>query len=166
MPVTAIVSAAVSVTQTGAPDGGSSRAVQAVGLSALAVANGTGNGQADLAFVDERTLASNTSEEIDLAGVLSSVFGATLTFAEVMTVLVESVSANTTNLTIGNATSNGFVGWFGAAAHTETVKPGGAILHHDPAGWPVTASTGDLLKISNASGASATYRIAILGRSA
>lgn len=166
MPVTAIISAAVSVTQTGAPDGGSSRAVQAVGRSALSVANGTANGQADLAFVDERTLASGATEDLDLAGALSSVFGATLTFVEVMTVLVESDEANTTNITIGGASSNGFTAWFGGSTQTETVKPGGAILHHDPAGWTVTAGTGDLLKIANASGASAKYRIAILGRSA
>jgi hypothetical protein len=166
MPVSAEVSAQISVTQTATPDGGSATAKQSAGPGVVLVANGTLNGQADLAFVDERTLASGANEELDLAGVLTSVFGATLTFVEVMSIMVYALPANTTNLTVGGAASNAFQGWFGDAADTEVIAPGGVALHHRASGWGVTAGTGDKLKIANASGASATYQIAILGRSA
>ena len=166
MPVSAEISAQISVTQTATPDGGQATAKQSAGPGVVLVANGTANGQADLAFVDTRTVTSGANDDIDLAGALSSVFGATLTFVEIMSILIYSEPTNTTNLTVGNAPSNPFQGPFGAAAHTEVIAPGGLSLAHRPSGWTVVAGTGDILRIANASGASATYQIAILGRSA
>lgn len=158
------INAAIAFTQTGAPDLGQSKAELALSI-AKTLTNGTGNSAADLAFSDSRTLASNTSEDLDLAGSLVDAFGATITATEIVAVLIESDSANTTNLTVGAATAE-WQGFFGAAGDTSVVKPGGFLFAFAPAGWAVSAGTADDLKIANASGASATYRIAIIGRSA
>lgn len=164
MALTSKFSVSLSFVQTAAPDLGQGRVEQAISFAA-SLANGTANGQADLAFVDERTLASNTSEDLDLAGVLAGAFGATLTFVEVCAVAIESLSANTTNLTIGAASAEALL-WFGATGDTEIIKPGGVAAHYAPAGWTIGAGSTDDLKIANASGAAATYRIGVLGRSA
>jgi hypothetical protein len=130
------------------------------------LAQGTSTSQADMVFSDTRTLATNTSESLDLAGGVANVFGVTQTFAKVKALRIKSAAANTTNLTVGNVT-NGFVGPFGVATGYLVIPPGGEILLTAPvAGWTVTASTGDLLKVANAAGASADYDIDIVGTSA
>ena len=136
----------------------------------LEFANGTGANQADLLFVDERTIAASGSEEIDLAGSLSDAFGATITAAEVVGLLVVADAGNTNDVVVGGAASNAFVGPFAAADNTVSVGPGGifAIFSPDASGiGTVTASTGDLLKVANSSsGTGVTYKLAVLARSA
>lgn len=131
--------------------------------------NGTTADKVDLAYVAERTVASATDDDIDLAAVLSDALGSTITAAELVGLLILSKRAsgvaNTTNLTIGGST-NGVPG-FTSAGHV--VKPGGAFLLMNPDATgiaTVTASTGDILRVTNGSGASATYQIGILARSA
>lgn len=120
--------------------------------------------QADLMFADQRSLADGASETLDLAGSLNSVFGTTLSFAEVTAIYFENIG--TTNMTIGNAATNTWVGPFGAATHTLTVEPGESINLTSRAGWAVTAGTADLLKVLNGAGAAGAYNIVIIGRSA
>jgi hypothetical protein len=135
--------------------------------------DGTGAGNADLLYVAERTVATATDDDIDLAGVLSDVFGTTLTFAELVGILIinkqKDGTANTTDLTIGGG-SNPFVGFLGGTTPTVgPIKPGGMfmLMSPDAAGiGTVTAGTGDILRITNSAGASNTYQIAIVGRSA
>lgn len=160
----AAVRASIDIVRTATPDGGSSRIEQAVKCAAE-LANGTTDGKADLAFIDSRTLASNTPESIDLSGSLTGADGLPVVFAEVCALLIENPATNTTDLTIGNVT-NGAQLMFGGATHTIVLKPGDFFLAYAKAGWPITASTADLLKIANASGASNTYNLAIIGRSA
>lgn len=161
------IHAQIKARQTSAPDLGQASADLGAGV-ALKLASGFAAGQADRIWADERTLAASASEDIDLAGVLADVFGAGLSFAKVKAILVVAAGANPGDVIVGGAASNGFVGPFGAAAHTVAVKPGGAFLAADAtAGWAVTAGTGDLLKVANASGAgAATYKIIVLGTSA
>ena len=130
--------------------------------------DGTGSNQADRIWHDQRTLTASSSENLDLAGSLSSVYGASITFATVKAIIIKAASGNTNDVVVGNAASNQFVGWFGAAAHTEAVKPGGISIHIAPAtGWTVTAGTVDQLKILNGgAGTSVTYDIIIIGTSA
>jgi hypothetical protein len=131
------------------------------------LAGGTGSNQVDLLFSDKRTLASNTSENLDLAGVLTDAFGATITFAKIKSICVKCPITNTTIISVGGAASNTFVGPFADATDIAKVKAGGSIMFNDPVtGWTVTAATGDILKIANSTGASADYSIDILGTSA
>lgn len=134
---------------------------------------GTGANQADLLFIDERTVASATNDDLDLAGALTSAFGATIAAVELVAVFVinrpRTAAANTTNLTIGGGT-NPVVGFLGGTTPTiGPIRPGGFVMIGcgDAAGiGAVTAGTGDILRIANSSGAAATYQIAILARSA
>jgi len=132
----------------------------------LELADGTGTGYGDLQFHDQRQLSDGGNEELDLAGSLTDQFGSTLTFAKIKLLVIENLSASQT-LTVGNASSNQFVGPFGAAAHTLGIGPNSfAVLIANPAGYAVTAGTGDKLKILNSAGSSCLYNIFIWGATA
>jgi hypothetical protein len=131
------------------------------------LATGTGAGQADKIWHDERTLNASASEDLDLAGSLVDAFGVTLTFARVKGVVVYANPANTNNVVVGNVT-NGIVGWFGAATHTISVRPGGVfcIFATDATAYAVTSGTADLLHVANSgAGTSVTYDVVIVGSS-
>jgi len=158
------LSASINIVQSAAPDGGAARVEQTV-EKVLEMLNGTTNDKADLAFIDTRTLSSGASEDLDLAGALANALGETITAAEIVAVLFVSATGNTTNLIIGGATAEAQL-WFTAAGDKETVKPGGLSMHFAPAGWAITATSADDLKVENAAGAAATYSIAVIARSA
>lgn len=128
---------------------------------------GTGTGQADKLFSDTRTLAASATEDLDLAGGLTDPLGSTLTFVKIKAIYIKASAANTNSVVIGAAASNDFVGpW--SADGTTSIPPGGELLLvHGGAGWTVTASTGDLLKIANSSsGTGVTFDIILIGTSA
>lgn len=141
-------------------------------MAVIDLASGTGADQSDLIFADERTVASGANDDLDLAGVLASSLGATLTFVNITAILLVNKprsGTNTTNLTIGGGT-NPFVGFLGGTTPTiGPIRPGGVVLLSCGAATgigAVTAGTGDILRIANSAGASATYQIVIVGRSA
>lgn len=129
--------------------------------------SGAGADQAQQMFTDSRTLTASTSEELDLAGSLTNGFGQTITFTEICAIYIEASSANTNNLLVGGAASNGLVNWVSNVNDEIIVRPGGSILliARDADGYAVTADTGDLFRIENAAGStSVTYKIVIVGR--
>ena len=130
-------------------------------------APGTGAGKADLVFADRRTLAASATENLDLAGALTDPVGGAAVFGHVKAIYITAKLANTNSVVVGGAASNFFVGPFGGTTPTFTLPPGGALLlTHPGAGWTVTASTGDLLKIANSSsGTSVQYDVVIIGTS-
>ena len=128
--------------------------------------NGTAADQASQAFSDERTLAASTSEDLDLAGGLTDVFGNAIAFTKIKAIAIFADADNGDNVEVGGAASNGFNSWVGAVGDQVIIPPGGMFLLTAPdlAGFPVTSSTGDLLTINNAdSGASGTYKIVLIG---
>jgi hypothetical protein len=129
--------------------------------------SGTGANQVDKIFADQRSLATGATEDLDLVGTaLTDPFGVAVSFTKVKGIFIKAADTNTTDLTIGNGT-NPFVGWFGAGAHTLKVPPGGIVFLSAPVnGLAPVASTGDILKVANAAGATATYNIVIIGTSA
>jgi hypothetical protein len=130
------------------------------------VTSGNGADQAEELYYADRTLTTGANEDLDLTGTFfQNDFGANITFTKIKAVLIESLAANTTNITIGAAAATQFVGWFGAATHTIILSPGDffAIAKRGTAGWAVGAGASDLLRVTNAAGASATYRIIIVG---
>ncbi|WP_151480628.1 hypothetical protein [Streptomyces albicerus] len=135
---------------------------------AISLASGTGANQADKIFADTRTLAASATENLDLAGVLTDAFGATLTFARIKLLLVSAAAGNTNNVNVIREATNG-VPLFLAAGDGIPVRPGGAFLWVAPdvAGAPVTPATGDLLTFTNsAAGTPVTYDVVIIGASA
>lgn len=133
----------------------------------FSLASGTATGQVDLLYAGTRVLALSTSEDLDLAGGLTDVFGATLTFVKVKYIYIKAAAANTNNVVVGGATSNQFVGPFGAGTHTLAILPGAVLeLMHPTTGWTVTPATGDLFKVLNGgAGTSVTYDLIIAGTS-
>ena len=132
----------------------------------ISITSGTGTNQGDLMYAQTRTLLTAATDNLDLNGVLVDPIGTVIPMLKVIAILIMSDTANTTDLTIGNG-ANPFIGPFGAATHTLSLQPGGRHLLIAPkTGWTVVPATGDILKITNAAGASATYSIVILGRTA
>lgn len=130
------------------------------------LANGTGANQADKIFSDTRQLAASGTENLDLAGVLTDAFGATLTFTKVKALLVAAKSTNTNDVLVGGHASAAFVTPFADATDKIRVKPGGLFLltAPDANGLAVTATTGDLLTIANSAGGTVVdYDIIIIG---
>jgi hypothetical protein len=111
---------------------------------------GAGALQCNNVYAVSRTLGS-ASEDVDLAGGLTDVFGATLTFAEVKLFGVYNSGANA--LTVGAASSNAWAGLLNATG-TITIPPGGLFVFaaSDATGAAVVAGTGDLLKVAGTSG--------------
>lgn len=136
------------------------------------ITDGTTTNKADILFCDERSISTGANDDIDLAGSLTDAFGVTITAAEIVAILVINApisgSANSTDLTIG-AGANPFIGFLGATDTIGPIKPGGFFMlgaGHASGIGAVTAGTGDILRIANSSGATVTYQIAILARTA
>lgn len=139
-----------------------------------ALSNGTAADQADLIYLSSPTIAASGNLQLDLAGSLLNVFGDAVVFARVKAVYINFQTTNTASgITVGGGTdgtgTNAFVGWFGAAAHQESVDKTGCFFkfRSDATGWVVTASTADIFRIENDDGSnSALINVAIIGASA
>lgn len=132
----------------------------------LDYANGTGASMANMVWTDTRTLAASATESLDLAGSLSNAFGSIVTFTAIKGIIISASSGNTNNVIVGGAASNAFINWVGDATDTVIIQPAGTfcLMTSKAGGYPVTASTGDILKITNSSsGSSVTYDIILLG---
>lgn len=162
----------LTATQTGANDFGGPAFTPKMEKRISLVA-GTSASQADQLFMDFRSVGDGADDDIDLAGVLTDVFGTTLTMVEMVGLFVingqDDAAANTTDLTIGIG-SNPFVGFLGGTTPTiGPLKPGAAIMlaAGDAAGLgTITATTADILRIGNSAGAANNYSIGIVARSA
>lgn len=127
---------------------------------------GVAVGQADKVYSATLTISASGSANIDLAGALTDPFGAALTFVKVKAIYIRAAVANTNSVVVGGAASDAFLGPFADATDKVGVKPGGVFLMVNPAGWPVTAATADLLQVANSgSGTSVTYDVIIVGTS-
>lgn len=127
--------------------------------------NGTGAGQANQIFTDQRTLAASGTESLDLAGSLTNAFGATLTFTKIKAVYIKAAAGNTNNVRVTRPASNGLPLFLGASDGLD-VLPGGVFFWacSDDTAVAVTGGSGDLLTLTNSSsGSSVTYDIAIVG---
>lgn len=136
----------------------------AINLAAT-FADGAGLNQASVFYSASRTLAASATENLDLNGTtLFDSFGAALALTKIKGLIIQARASNTTDLTIGNI-ANGLATIFGAATQSFTLQPGEIFAKLTPsaAGYVVTPTTADLLRVANAAGASATYDIIIFG---
>lgn len=137
----------------------------------VSLTDGTTAGKADKVFHDTRTLSASGTEDIDLSGVLTDPLGVTLSFVKIKALIISAAAANTNNVIVGGASSNGFISWVGGATHTVTVRPGATLAliagAADSTGYSVTAATADLLKLANSSsGTGVTFDLIVIGTSA
>ena len=134
-------------------------------------ATGTGAGQADKVFSDQRTLTASATEDLDLAGVLTDEFGATITFVKIKAILISAAAANTNNVLVGGVAAGLATMILPQTTGIVAVRPGATFAvicgTADSTGYAVTATTADLLHIANSAGStSVTYDIVIIGTSA
>lgn len=165
MSLTATVKAAIDATLSTAPDLATLIAKIAGGKT-VSFTNGAGAGQANLIFADQRSLAASGSENLDFSGSLTQPDGSAAVFARIKYIYIEAATGNTNNVQVTQPASNGVPGIFLAAGDGISIKPGGNFEWMDPGatGAAVTASTGDLLTITNSSsGTSITYNIIVIG---
>lgn len=130
------------------------------------IADGSGANQATKVFSSLRQLASAASENIDFSGSLTGPDGSSAVFTAIKALYIKAKETNVNDVVIGGATTNAWVGPFGAATHTLALKPGEELLitNFSAAGWAVTAGTGDLLKVLNGgSGSVVDYEIVAFG---
>jgi hypothetical protein len=130
-------------------------------------ANGTAINKANEMFVDTRTIAASGTDALDLAGGLTNGVGTTINFTSIKGMIIIADSGNTNDVQIGGAaTGVAFVNWVASYTDIVNVKPGGMFCLVNPtaAGYAVTASTGDILNITNSSsGTGVTYTIVLIG---
>jgi len=163
----ASISLKVSASESGAPSVGAAL-WSGVIENALNFGNGTTANNVNLVYVAERTVTTGANDDIDVAGVLSTALGTSFAAAELVAIVLVNkpeTGANTTALTIGGSTA----GVPGYTSAVESISPGGMymVVSPDAAGIAtVTGVTGDILRVTNGSGASNTYQIALLGRTA
>lgn len=138
-------------------------------IKRINLASGTGANQADRLWHDQRTLSASGTEDLDFAGVLSDAFGATLALARIKLLAVYAAAGNTNNVVVTQDASAGVPNIFTGASEGVSVRPGGLFLWvaPDATAAAVTATTADLLTITNSSsGTSVTYDIVVIGASA
>lgn len=166
MTVTAKVYSGISVSHQNVAVGGTGDFESAANLTPISYPAGSGSGQVQNEFCQQRTLAASASDSLDLSGGgLVDGLGNALTFANVKAIEVEADAGNGANIVIGAAGSNPFLGPLGGTTPTIALPAGGRFLvAHPGAGWTVTNSSNDMLKIANSDGANqAKYTIKIIG---
>jgi hypothetical protein len=122
----------------------------------------TTSAQIEIMYRTSGSIASGASTSIDLAGSLVDPLGDTVVFTRIRGLIFQNTG--TTTITIGNAPANGWYAWSSVASSTLSVPASSSIMLASPFGaWQVTAGTGDLLQLTNASGGTGTYKLWIIG---
>jgi hypothetical protein len=125
--------------------------------------NGSGSGQADVIWDDERTLAASATESLDLQA-LTDAFGGSIVLTALKALLIYASPTNANDVQVGGAASNAFQAFLDDATGYAVVKPGGMLLIVAPAAGYTVDSTHHLLKVANSgSGTGVTYDIIAIG---
>ncbi len=141
-----------------------------------AFTDGVGADQFDLVYFAERTVASSTNDDLDLYGTLIGAMGNTINAAELVGFMIANrkidpnAAPNTTDLSIGGGSNVQTPVWLGGTdTRIQVISPGGIFMMMNPtsAGMgAVNSGVADIIRIANSSGASNTYVVALLMRSA
>lgn len=131
----------------------------------ITLKSGTGDLAADLLWAQERNLAGSANDALDLTA-LTDAFGNAINLAHVKAIYIKAADANVGNLEVGNAASNGWIGFAKGATDTVEIAPGGVLLWSAPHAGVATGSTNKILKVLNTNGAAAVYDIVVIGTSA
>ena len=125
------------------------------------LADGDGDNEADVAYMNQRTL-NTTSETLDLTGGLDDAFGDAITFASIKLMMLMNNAEATGNLTVGGAASNPWAAWAADTSDKIVIPPQGILTLLTPlSGWTVTDASADQLKIETS--ADMTYDIILVG---
>lgn len=136
--------------------------------------DGTGLNSANQVYADSGTIGAAATVNIDLAGTVTDVFGAVITFTVVKAVFVRNTTTATAAVINVGGGSNGaglnaFDTWITstAADGSEAVilPANAAVLLWNPtaAGYVVTAGTGDLLSLTETATLVGAYEVMVVG---
>jgi hypothetical protein len=165
MALTARVNLSLQATHTKAEDLGT--ATQPLSVNQLVeFGSGTGAGNINTKWSDTRTLGASATEDIDLSGSLTDVFGASVVNARVKVFYAKAAAANTNNVVFATGESNGWATPWGAG--DLVLRPGEWVIFcvgvADATGHAVAGGSTDILKVTNSAGStSVTYDIVVLG---
>lgn len=139
--------------------------------------SGTADGQINQQYVTRVVLAASATTNIDLAGALTNSFGETITLTAVKSIMAINRgidSGNGTTFT-ENAGDNVDIGGAGAGTAVASifagdvdakisVEAGGIFMAIAPqAGWAVTATSADIIRIENTSSNALTVDLVVGG---
>lgn len=127
--------------------------------------DGTGDNKINGWWCDlERAVASGANDDLDLTALAAagSPDGAALNLAEVRAIFIFADDDNTTVLTMQPGASNGWTALGASFSLGLKAQAKYRLLCPDDGAWP-TSGTDKVLRIGNASGATANYGILILG---
>lgn len=131
--------------------------------------NGTTNDKADMVHRQSSSLAASGTETLDMGtgGGMLQPFGAAFEPVELVQVWIQNDLTSLSDLIVGAAGAEPFLGPMGGTAPTTTLKPGEHLDWYRPTGFAVTNNSNDKLKIAASAGSGpATYKKIIVGRSA
>ncbi|MCI0558860.1 MAG: hypothetical protein MN733_10225, partial [Nitrososphaera sp.] len=113
-------------------------------LADIDFTNGTGDNQADGFWGDERTLAASASEELDLSGSLTDIFGVTVAAAKLRAFMIEADENNNAanNLIVGNAAATQFQPFLGGVTQTLILFPGARVTYVNKKGSGLLVTAG------------------------
>lgn len=132
--------------------------------------DGTGTNQAQDMFHSRRSVNSNEEDNLDLNGVLTDVFGNTLTFATIREIaFVNNATSSGEDIVIGGPT-----GPSAGALLTDLfdgdnesrfkVKSGGMVMFVAPiAGYTVTGGSADIIRVFNIGTGPISYDVIVKG---
>ena len=165
MSLSAIVKLGIEASQSKNGDINTALSKTAIDES-LQLLDGVGAGQSNQIWSDNSQLAASGIDSHDLAGSLNDAFNVGITFTSITAIVVIADAGNGDNIEVGG-NANAFAAFLGGATETVKIPPGGMFLitAPDATGFPVTASTADVLDVTNADGvAVANYTIVLIGR--
>ena len=123
--------------------------------------NGTGAGEANMVWSDQRTIAPGGDDDIDLNGGITDAYGVTITFVNVRGIFVVNRSPNPgTRITVANTGGN-----FPPTPWAIPCGPGDAFNFMErQVGLTIVPAAVDTLRMTNEDGgASAMYDIVVIG---
>lgn len=132
----------------------------------ISLKNGTGSGQCNEHWHDERTVAAGATDNLDLSGGLTSGLGVAITFTSIKLIIIDiDTPLSTKSLRVGpRGQGQAAQLWFGGVAATDYMTIARTLFFTEPiAGWTVTAGSADVLGIYNSGSVSCTYRIYLAG---
>lgn len=135
---------------------------------AQSLVDGAADGQVQKLWHAERTIAASDDDDLVLTNLESTLFGGTIAcdFAKIKALLiVNQATAAGLSLAVGGAGAGAFAAPFNGSTSAQVIVPpaGSLLLAHPKAGWTVTASTSDILRVSNLGASPVTYRAVLLG---
>lgn len=166
--LTPAVSLSVSIPETKASLGAGGAGVSAYThalAKTLALGIGTGANNVDTVYSTRQTITAGTPLDTDLQGSLASVLdGTTVSFPLVVGVLVvnnSSTAGQTLSFGVG---ANPVTSWMAGTTPTIIIGAGGWLFLAAPvSGYATVAATGDIMRLTSASGSIVTD-IVVFGR--